>query len=149
MRAVIQRVLEASVAVEGVQISKIGQGLLVLAAVGKEDDEKDVAVLAHKLAQLRIFHDEEGKMNRNISQAGGQMLLVSQFTLYGDARKGNRPSFDAAAEPARARELFDLLVTTIEAKSIPVCTGQFRSHMEVSLINDGPVTILVDSRRQF
>ncbi len=149
MRAVVQRVLSASVSVEGESISSIGPGLLVLAAVGKGDTESDVAMMANKLCELRIFDDSDGKMNLNVSQSGGSILLVSQFTLYGDVRKGNRPSFDGAELPVEAERLFEQLVHRVSQRGLPVSKGKFRAHMKVSLINDGPVTILLDSKKLF
>ncbi len=149
MRAVVQRVTSAAVSVAGLTISSIGHGLLVLVAVGKGDTDLDVDIIARKLCGLRVFQDEENKMNLDILQTGGAVLLVSQFTLYGDVRKGNRPSFDAAEEPIRANVLFEMLVAAVASSGIPVCTGKFRAHMNVSLTNDGPVTILLDSKRQF
>ena len=135
--------------VAGLTISSIGHGLLVLVAVGKGDTDLDVDIIARKLCGLRVFQDEENKMNLDILQTGGAVLLVSQFTLYGDVRKGNRPSFDTAEEPIRANVLFEMLVAAVASSGIPVCTGKFRAHMNVSLTNDGPVTILLDSKRQF
>ena len=149
MRAVVQRVTSAAVSVAGLTISSIGHGLLVLVAVGKGDTDLDVDIIARKLCGLRVFQDEENKMNLDILQTGGAVLLVSQFTLYGDVRKGNRPSFDTAEEPIRANVLFEMLVAAVASSGIPVCTGKFRAHMNVSLTNDGPVTILLDSKRQF
>ena len=149
MRAVVQRVLSASVHVEGEFISSIGPGLLVLAAVGKGDTEADVLLMANKLCELRIFEDSEGKMNLNVSQCGGAVLLVSQFTLFGDVRKGNRPSFDGAEVPVEAERLFEQLVSRVSQRGIAVSKGKFRAHMKVSLVNDGPVTILLDSRKLF
>jgi len=149
MRAVVQRVTSAAVSVAGLTISSIGHGLLVLVAVGKGDTDFDVDIIARKLCGLRVFQDEENKMNLDIRQTGGAALLVSQFTLYGDVRKGNRPSFDAAEEPIRANVLFETLVAAVASSGIPVCTGKFRAHMNVSLTNDGPVTILLDSKRRF
>ncbi len=149
MRAVVQRVLSASVNVEGELISLIGPGLLVLAAVGKGDTEADVLLMANKLCELRIFEDSEGKMNLNVSQSGGAVLLVSQFTLFGDVRKGNRPSFDGAELPVEAQRLFEQLVSRVSQRGIAVSKGKFRAHMKVSLLNDGPVTILLDSRKLF
>lgn len=149
MRAVVQRVTCACVTVGGVEISRIGKGLLVLAAIGKGDSELDVTFMARKLEGLRIFDDEFGRMNQGIHQAGGALLLVSQFTLFGDVRKGNRPSFDDAEEPDKAKTLFELLALTIASRAIPVCTGRFRAEMQLSLTNDGPVTILLDSRKLF
>ncbi len=149
VRAVVQRVLRASVTVDGEVISSIGNGLLVLVGVGKEDQQADFGVISSKLSELRIFEDESGKMNLNLRQAGGELLLVSQFTLFGDVRRGNRPSFDGAESPERANELFEGLVADLKAKGIPVSTGRFRADMKVELINDGPVTILLDSRKLF
>jgi D-tyrosyl-tRNA(Tyr) deacylase len=149
MRAIVQRVLSASVSVEGESISSIGPGLLVLAAVGKGDTESDISTMANKLCDLRIFEDSDGKMNLNVSQIGGAILLVSQFTLYGDVRKGNRPSFDGAELPVEAQRLFEQLVSKVRERGLPVSTGKFRAHMKVSLINDGPVTILLDSKKLF
>jgi D-aminoacyl-tRNA deacylase len=149
MRAVVQRVLSASVTVDGEIVGQIGPGLLALIGVGKGDNSTDVDTLAAKLAGLRIFEDATGKMNLDLVQTGGALLLVSQFTLFGDVRKGNRPSFDAAELPATARELFDNLVARIAQKGIPVATGKFQAHMKVELVNDGPVTILLDSRKLF
>lgn len=149
MRAVVQRVTEASVTVEGKPVGAIGPGLLVLLGVSREDTEKDGAYLAEKLAGLRIFEDEEEKMNRSVAQVGGSILLVSQFTLLGDVRHGKRPSFTQAAPPREADALYEDLADRLRQKGIPVETGQFQAHMEVSLVNDGPVTILLDSRKLF
>ena len=149
MRAVVQRVTEASVAVEGKTVGAIGPGLLVLLGVSREDTEKDGAYLAEKLAGLRICEDEEEKMNRSVAQVGGSILLVSQFTLYGDVRHGKRPSFTQAAAPDVANRLYEQLADSLRAKEIPVATGQFQAHMEVALVNDGPVTILLDSGKTF
>ncbi|MGO5593277.1 D-tyrosyl-tRNA(Tyr) deacylase [Acidaminococcus fermentans] len=149
MRAVVQRVTEASVTVEGKTVGAIGPGLLVLLGVSREDTEKDGAYLAEKLAGLRIFEDEEEKMNRSVAQVGGSILLVSQFTLYGDVRHGKRPSFTQAAVPDVANRLYEKLADSLRAKGIPVATGQFQAHMEVALVNDGPVTILLDSGKTF
>ncbi len=149
MRAIVQRVLSANVSVEGESISSIGPGLMVLAAVGKGDTESDISIMANKLCELRIFEDSDGKMNLNVSQSGGAVLLVSQFTLYGDVRKGNRPSFDGAELPVEAERLFEQLVYRVSQRGLPVSKGKFRSHMKVSLINDGPVTILLDSKKLF
>ncbi len=149
MRAVIQRVLSAKVSVENEEVAVIGPGLLVFAAVGKGDAEADATLIANKLCDLRIFEDSEGKMNFNVSQHGGAILLVSQFTLFGDMRKGNRPSFDAAELPAPALKLFNQLVAAVRLRQVPVSTGVFRAHMKVELTNDGPVTILLDSTKLF
>ena len=149
MRAVVQRVTEASVTVEGKTVGAIGPGLLVFLGVSREDTEKDGAYLAEKLAGLRIFEDEEEKMNRSVAQVGGSILLVSQFTLYGDVRHGKRPSFTQAAAPDVANRLYEQLADSLRAKGIPVATGQFQAHMEVALVNDGPVTIILDSGKTF
>jgi D-aminoacyl-tRNA deacylase len=146
MRAVVQRVLEASVTVEGKQVSAIGPGLLVLVGVGKEDAEPDVTWLAEKVANLRIFEDAEGKMNRSLLDTSRAMIAVSQFTLYGDARKGRRPSFIDACEPERANVLYERFCAESRGLGLRVQTGIFRADMKVALVNDGPVTLLLDSR---
>lgn len=149
MRAVVQRVTEASVTVEGKTVGSIGSGLMVLLGVEQGDTEKDGVYLAEKLAGLRIFEDEAEKMNLSVQQVGGSILLVSQFTLLGDVRHGKRPSFTQAAPPREADALYEDLADRLRQKGIPVETGQFQAHMEVSLVNDGPVTILLDSRKVF
>ncbi|MBF8302632.1 MAG: D-tyrosyl-tRNA(Tyr) deacylase [Candidatus Dadabacteria bacterium] len=149
MRAVIQRVQEARVEVDGEAIGKIGQGFLVLLGVRKDDTEGDVRYLADKVTGLRIFEDEAGKINLSISEVKGEILAVSQFTLYGDCRKGRRPSFDEAAPPDVAERLYELFVEEIRKSGIKVETGRFRALMDVYLINSGPVTILLDSRQLF
>lgn len=149
MRAVVQRVSAASVTVEGRKVGSIGPGLLVLLGVARGDTEKDGEYLAEKLAGLRIFEDEEEKMNRSVAQIGGSILLVSQFTLYGDVRHGRRPSFTQAAPPEEADRLYEDLAQKLRDKGLTVETGQFQAHMEVSLVNDGPVTILLDSGKSF
>lgn len=146
MRAVVQRVKESSVTVEGDIIGKIGGGLLVFLGVSKEDSINDVDYLSDKILNLRIFEDEHGKMNRSILDARGDMLVVSQFTLLGDCRKGRRPSFTDAAEPDKANELYEKFVERASVKGIQVQTGRFRAMMDVHLVNDGPVTLIVDSR---
>ena len=146
MRAVIQRVKSANVSVEGRVTGKIDQGLLVLLGVGKGDGEKDIAYMVSKLPDLRIFEDASGKFNLSLREVRGEMLVVSQFTLYGDCRKGRRPSFTDAAEPAEAKRLYEQLIFKIREQGVPVETGEFQAKMEVHLINDGPVTILLDSR---
>ena len=146
MRAVVQRVKSAAVWVDGRITGEVGQGLLVLIGVGKGDGEKDIAYMASKLPDLRIFEDATGKFNLSLKEAGGGMLVVSQFTLYGDCRKGRRPSFIDAAEPAEAKGLYEQLVLKLKEQGIPVATGEFQAKMEVHLINHGPVTILLDSR---
>ena len=149
MRAVVQKVLDASVSVEGQEVSTIGQGLLVLLGVESGDTVDDAKYLASKIAKLRIFEDEAGKMNLSVSDVKGQVLLVSQFTLLGDARGQNRPGFIKAMEPEGANELYLTCCKYVEALGLPVSRGVFRAHMQVSLINDGPVTILLDSKKQF
>ena len=149
MRAVVQRVSAASVTVEGRKVGTIGPGLLVPLGVARGDTEKDGEYLAEKLAGLRIFEDEEEKMNRSVAQIGGSILLVSQFTLYGDVRHGRRPSFTQAAPPEEANRLYEDLAQKLRDKGLTVETGQFQAHMEVSLVNDGPVTILLDSGKSF
>lgn len=149
MRAVIQRVSEASVTVNGEMTGSIGTGLLVFAGIVKGDNEKDGQYIASKLAGLRIFEDAQGKMNLSVNDIGGQVLLVSQFTLAGDARKGRRPSFEKAMRPEEAGDLFEKLVEMVQNKGLTVARGRFQAHMEVSLVNDGPVTILLDSKKEF
>lgn len=149
MRCVIQRVTSASVTVAGEQIGAIARGFMVLIGVSTEDTEKDVRYMAEKVPNLRIFEDEEGKMNRSLKDVGGAILAVSQFTLYGDARGGRRPSFIAAARPEEANERYEQLAEAWRAQGIPVETGRFRADMQVALVNDGPVTILMDSTKAF
>lgn len=149
MRAVIQRVREARVVVEELTVGAIDQGLMVLLGVAREDAPRDAAYLAEKTAGLRIFEDDEGKMNRSVEEIGGGILVVSQFTLLGDCRKGRRPGFTDAAPPELADQLYEDYVTTLRARGITVATGVFRADMQVHLVNDGPVTMLLDSRKQF
>jgi D-tyrosyl-tRNA(Tyr) deacylase len=149
MRAVVQRVISARVRVDGRTTGEIGRGLLVFAGVEKGDGPDDIAYVAGKVNDLRIFEDDAGKMNVPIGEVGGAVLAVSQFTLCGDCRRGRRPSFDDAASPAAARPLFDGLVNAIRKMNVKVETGEFQAHMEVELVNDGPVTILLDSRRRW
>ena len=149
MRCVVQRVQEASVTVAGETVGKIGPGYMVLIGVSVEDTEKDVRYMADKVPNLRIFEDAEDKMNLSLKDVGGEILAVSQFTLYGDARGGRRPSFIAAARPEAANELYEQLVASWREQGIHVETGRFRTHMEVGLVNDGPVTILLDSTKGF
>ena len=149
MRACVQRVHQASVTVDGVVVGQIGRGLVVLLGVAHSDEPRDLAYLADKTATLRIFPDDEGKMNRSVTDIGGAMLVVSQFTLLGDCRKGRRPSYIDAAEPALAERLYEDFVADIRRRGIPVAAGRFRAHMDVALVNDGPVTILLDSRKVF
>ncbi len=148
MRAVIQRVSKAKVEIEGAIVGQIGGGLLVYLGVGAEDTEKDAEFMADKLVNLRIFSDEAGKMNRSVIDIDGGVLLISNFTLYGDCRKGRRPGFDAAGEPALAERLYERVAHLI-AQSVPVAKGSFGAHMHVTSTNDGPVTFLLDSSRLF
>lgn len=149
MRAVVQRVLGASVSVENQEISRIGPGLMVLLGVEAADDEKDALLIADKVAKLRIFADSEGKMNLSVKDVAGQVMLISQFTLLGDARGQNRPGFTRAMEPERANALYLRCCESVEKHGLAVRRGVFRAHMEVSLVNDGPVTILLDSKKLF
>jgi D-tyrosyl-tRNA(Tyr) deacylase len=149
MRAVVQRVAEAAVAVDGRTVAEIGAGLAVLLGVGEGDGEKDAAYLAGKIAGLRIFDDQEGRLNLSALDCDGQVLLVSQFTLYGDCRKGRRPSFTRAADPQQAERLYELTARRLRERGLTVRTGEFGAEMEVSLVNDGPVTLLLDSERTF
>ena len=144
MRALIQRVSRASVHVDGKEIASIGQGFLVLLGVADEDGEAEAAWLARKIAGLRLFEDDEAKMNLALADVEGSVLAVSQFTLYGDARKGRRPSFTRAAPPAQAQELYDRFCTLLAAEDVPVEKGVFQAHMEVALVNDGPVTLWLE-----
>jgi len=144
--AVVQRVSECKVRVQNQTVGRIGQGLLVLLGVSRSDGEKDADYLADKITYLRIFQDDDGKMNRSLVDIGGEMLIVSQFTLLGDCRKGRRPSFVHAAPPEQAERLYDYFVTQVRLKGIAVATGQFQAMMDVSLINDGPVTLIIQSK---
>ena len=144
MRAVVQRVAEATVTVGGETVGAIGRGLLVLVGVGHDDDEAAAAALAAKIAKLRIFADDAGQMNRSVVDVGGAILAVSQFTLLADTRKGNRPSFIAAARPEQSEPLYQHVVTTLRGLGIAVETGRFGAEMRVALVNDGPVTIVLD-----
>ena len=146
MKAVVQRVSSASVTVAGQVVGRIDAGLMVLLGVAEGDAEEDARQLADKICQLRIFADEAGKMNRSLAETGGGMLVVSQFTLLGDCRKGRRPSFTGAAEPGLAERLYEFYVTCVRGQGVAAETGQFRAMMEVALVNDGPVTLLLDSR---
>jgi len=147
VRAVIQRVTRASVSVEGRVAGEIGAGLLVLLGVGRSDNPESAAYLAEKIANLRIFSDQAGKMNLSLLDIGGSALVVSQFTLYGDTRGGRRPSYIHAAPPEEASRLYEELVRSIRDLGVPVETGVFQAHMQVELVNDGPVTILLDSEK--
>jgi D-aminoacyl-tRNA deacylase len=149
MRVVVQRVSRAQVTVNGWTTGEIGMGLLVLLGVGHDDTETDATYLAEKIAGLRIFGDHEGKMNRSVLDVGGSVLAVSQFTLYGDVRRGKRPSFDAAAPPDNARRLYELFVERVRATGLRCETGRFQEMMQVELVNEGPVTILLDSAKAF
>ncbi|MBW2690676.1 MAG: D-tyrosyl-tRNA(Tyr) deacylase [Deltaproteobacteria bacterium] len=149
MRAVIQRVSQASVVVAGETVGAIDQGLMVLLGVAQGDTLKDVTYLADKTAGLRIFEDENGKMNRSVEDIDGSLLVVSQFTLLGDCRKGRRPGFTDAAPPELADALYKEYVDALRSRGITVATGVFRADMQVALVNDGPVTIMLDSRKQF
>jgi D-tyrosyl-tRNA(Tyr) deacylase len=149
MRAVIQRVTKASVEVEGRIVGQIGKGLLVYLSVGREDGDKDAEFIAGKLAEMRIFADEAGKMNLSLKDVGGEILLISNFTLHGDCRKGRRPGFDAAAEPAVAQRLYERVAGLIADRGVKVAKGVFGAYMQVESTNDGPVTFLLDSCRLF
>ena len=149
MRAVVQRVSRAQVAVDGEIVGDIGRGLLVLLGVTHADNEADADYLAGKIAGLRVFEDENGKMNLDTAAVSGGILVVSQFTLYGDVRRGKRPSFDAAAAPERARQLYEYFVERIRDVGLPCQTGRFQEMMQVELVNDGPITILLDSTKTF
>jgi D-tyrosyl-tRNA(Tyr) deacylase len=149
MRIVVQRVREAHVEVQGTVVGRIGHGLLVLLGVGRDDGPADVEYIAGKIRDLRVFEDDAGKMNRSVGDVGGSVLLVSQFTLYGDVRKGRRPSFDAAAPPDVGRALYEDVVRAVRQSGLAVETGTFQAMMRVHLVNDGPVTIVLDSNRTF
>ena len=149
MRAVVQRVKSASVKVEGKLVSEIGAGVLIFLGVAHEDTATEIEYIANKVANLRIFEDEEGKMNRSLLEMGGAALVVSQFTLYGDCRKGRRPSFIKAARPELANALYEEFITALEQQNIPTQGGTFQAMMDVELVNDGPVTILLDSDKPF
>lgn len=149
MRAVIQKVKNASVTVDGEIVGKIGKGLLVLLGVSNDDLEKDANYLVEKTLNLRIFEDSDEKMNLSLLDIKGEILVVSQFTLYGDARNGRRPSFIEAARPEKANQLYEYFVSEIKTKLLQVETGKFQAMMDVSLVNDGPVTILLDSKKIF
>ena len=149
MRAVVQRTKSSSVTVDGRLVGSIGPGLTVLLGVGEGDTSKDAVYLADKIVGLRIFHDEAGKMNCSLQDVGGSLLVVSQFTLYGDCRKGRRPGFDQAAPPEEAKALYEYFLSLCREKELTVAAGEFQAEMLVALENDGPVTILLDSRKLF
>ena len=145
MRILLQRVSSARVSVDGRETGRIGKGLLIFVGVGRGDEEADVERMIGKIGDLRIFEDDAGKMNRSLHEVGGAVLVVSQFTLYGDCRRGRRPSFDAAAPPEQARVIYDALVSGLRASGVLVETGEFQAMMSVELVNDGPVTLLLES----
>jgi len=149
VRAVVQRVSEASVRVDGTLVGQIRRGLVVLLGVGVGDAASDAELLAEKVVNLRVFPDDAGQMNRSVLEVGGGLLVVSQFTLYGDARKGRRPSYVDAAPPEEAKRLYEHFVARVRPSGLDVATGVFRATMDVALVNEGPVTLLLDSRRQF
>ena len=149
MRAVIQRVSSASVTVDSEITGKIGHGLLVLLGIHHDDGDSEIKWMAEKISNLRIFEDNNDKMNRSLMDTGGAMLVVSQFTLYGDCRKGRRPGYSAAAPPEQANALYEKFIDTVKALGIETASGRFQAHMQVSLVNDGPVTLLLDSSKQF
>lgn len=149
MRAVAQRVTSGSVAADGEVVGRIGRGLLVYLGAADGDTEADVGYMADKLAGLRIFPDDQGKMSRSVEDVGGGVLIVSQFTLFGDVRRGRRPSFDGAAGPEEANRLYEAVVARLRERGLEVATGRFRAMMDVSAVVDGPVTILIDSRKLF
>jgi D-tyrosyl-tRNA(Tyr) deacylase len=149
VRAILQRVTEASVDVKGERVSAIGRGLLVLVGVGREDGPADLEWLSEKIVQLRVFSDENGQMNRSVQDIAGELLVVSQFTLYGDCRKGRRPSYSDSAPPEEAQRLYEDLLARLRATGVPVRAGVFRAMMHIALVNDGPVTLLLDSKKTF
>jgi D-tyrosyl-tRNA(Tyr) deacylase len=149
MRAVVQRVSRGEVRVEGRPVGAVGKGLVVLLGVARDDGEADARAMADKLAGLRVFEDQAGKMNLALAEVGGGLLVISQFTLLGDARRGNRPGFTDAAPPAAAEALYQRVCALLREQGLPVATGVFRADMAVELVNDGPVTILLDTRKLF
>jgi len=149
MRAVLQRVSRASVTVDGKVVGQIGRGILVLVGVEPDDTDEDARQLADRTISLRIFDDPEGKINLSLEDIGGSLLVVSQFTLLGDCRKGRRPSFSGAAPPELAEKLYNTFIGAAGSRGIPVATGRFRAMMDVELVNDGPVTLLLDSRKRY
>ncbi|MCE2542389.1 MAG: D-aminoacyl-tRNA deacylase [Acidobacteria bacterium] len=149
MRVVLQRVSSARVSVDGRECGRIARGLVALVGVGREDGPADVEYAAGKIRNLRLFEDDAGRLNRSLAEVGGELLVVSQFTLYGDCRRGRRPSFDKAAAPADALAIYEDFVAALRASGLTVRTGEFQAMMQVELVNDGPVTLLLDSRRSF
>jgi len=149
MRAIVQRVKETRVEVKGEPVGAIGPGLLVFLGMGENDSEKDCAYLADKIGHLRIFPDEKGLMNLSLTDTGGECMVVSQFTLLGDCRKGRRPSFAKAARPEKAKELYEHVINIMRGKGLQVATGRFQEMMDVFLVNDGPVTLMLDSKKNF
>ncbi len=149
MRSVVQRVRDCSVTVDGTRISSIQWGILVYLGVGREDTEQDAAFMAEKVLHLRLFPDEQGKMNLSVLDVGGEVMVLSQFTLYGDTRKGRRPSYDDAAPPAQAELLLERFLNYVEKYGIKPKTGKFQAKMDVSYINEGPITLLIDSKKTF
>ncbi len=149
MRAVVQRVNHASVRVDGEIVGAIGSGLMVLLGAGRGDDQRDVDYMVRKVVGLRVFEDDDGRMNLSVDEVAGEVLVVSQFTLFGDCRKGRRPSFVSALDPDEATLLVDGFVAGVRARGLTVATGAFGAHMDVELLNRGPVTILIDSRKEF
>jgi D-tyrosyl-tRNA(Tyr) deacylase len=149
MRAVVQRVTRGAVKVGSETVGEIGRGFVVLLGVGREDTSEDASYLAEKIVQLRVFEDESGRMNRSVLEYAGAVLVVSQFTLFGDCRKGRRPGFSMAAPPDRAQVLYAELVRRLESLGVSVAQGRFREHMQVEIVNDGPVTLLLDSKKLF
>lgn len=149
MRAIVQKVKKAKVEVEGELVGKINHGLLVFVAVTDNDDDKDIDYIKKKIEKLRIFEDDQGKMNLSVADVGGELLIVSQFTLYGDVRKGNRPSFINSSSANKAEEYYEILIDKLKNDGFKVETGRFQTHMDVSLVNDGPVTIQLDSEKLY
>ena len=147
MRAVVQRVLQCTVSVDGAEIGKLIKGLLVYLGVGVDDEDSDLSYMVDKFLHLRIFEDDEGKMNKSVVDVDGGICVISQFTLYGDTRKGRRPSFTAAAHPNAAERMYNKAIKMIRANGLNVATGRFGAHMKVSYTNDGPVTVILDSRK--
>lgn len=149
MRAVVQRVRECRVTVDGAVVGAVDRGVLVYLGIAGDDGDDDVGYTARKVAGLRIFDDDAGVPNRSVREAGGSALVVSQFTLYGDTRKGRRPSYNRAAPPGPAQEIYERFVAVLEEEGVPTATGTFQAHMDVWSVNDGPFTILIDSRKEF